>query len=283
MPEEGLQDRKREKGVHELVKDAEKGRKAPLPEKFKKSGKNALKMILYYSAPLISIAIFLLILVLGTIPAVKGIVQSNNEIEEKNGEIKELEKQIKVLEALRLNEADVNMDLATIDKIVPSEKTQVAKFVGEIEEMAKLYNLEESKYESGETIEKLEEEIEEELKKESAAIIHIPTSSEYIATFEDIKEFLNALYYKDDFIIVSSLDMQGYEAREYQAGRQREMGEQVTIDTTIPVTEWTMKVTFEKYQFSEGFSKYLEENLVSMQSKPNEETLIFIREKYSSQ
>ncbi|MDD3647602.1 MAG: hypothetical protein PHS44_03845 [Candidatus Dojkabacteria bacterium] len=273
-------EKKEKKNIYEQVKEGEQQRRT-LSSTVKKGGQNLVAGILYYSLPLFSIIIFFLILFAGTVPAIKGIQNSNDAIEQKKQEISELDSQLASLEALKSNEGQMISDLAIIDKIVPAEKTQVAKFVGEISDLAETNELEETKYESGEQIEKLQEEIEEALEKETAAIINIPATSQYTATFGNIGGFLNALYKKNDFIIVSALSMQGGEAREYIASRQKARGEKVSIDTSLPYFTWTMKVTFEKYQFSKGFSEYIIQNLVPLDTQPNEEILQYIRRRYS--
>ncbi|MBU0976776.1 MAG: hypothetical protein ABIE03_03200 [Patescibacteria group bacterium] len=273
-------DKKEKKSIYEQVKEGEKER-STLTSTVKKSGQSLIAGVFYYSLPLLSIGIFFTILLAGTVPAIKGIQNSAKDIEQKKVEIADLDNQIASLAELKTLESQMISDLSVIDKIVPSEKTQVAKFVGEISDLAEANKLEESKYESGEQIEKLQEEIEQALEKETAAIINIPATSQYMATFDNIGAFLNALYKKDDFIIVSSLSMQGGEAREYQASRQSARGEKVTIDTNLPYYSWIMKVTFEKYQFSKGFSDYIVRNLVPLDSEPNYEILQYIRDRYS--
>ncbi len=282
MQKESYRDKKT-KSVNEQVKEAlkESDGQTDLTGKFKKKSESFVKMLIYYSLPLFGIALFVGILVFGTVPTIKGTLNYIDEKEEKEEEVDELEEEISRLKSFEDNQYQINSDLKTIDKIVSSQKTQVAKFVGEIESLAEEYSLEESKHESGEQIKRIEEEIEEAETRETASVIHIPTTSEYVATFNDIKDFLDALYEKDDFIIVSSLDMQGYTAREYFASLQEELGEQVTVDTTLSVISWTMEVTFKKYQFSEGFDNYIEENMVTLTTEPDEETLEFIRERYS--
>jgi hypothetical protein len=268
---------KKSRTVHEQVSEVEKAR---LPQQVKQKSEGFLKMIVYYSLPLISIGLFSAVLIFGTIPSVKNIVAKMSEIKEKNEQIQTLNKQIAALVDLQGKESRLDSDIAIIDRIVPSEKTQVAKFVGEIEELAAQYSLEESSQKSGEQIENLEEKIEEETKTETAAIIHIPTSSEYVSSFDNISDFLNALYEKDDFIIVKTLNLQGYEAREYFASKQEQLGEEVYIDTSLKDQDWTIEVTFEKYQFSEGFGQYIAENFVDITNEPDESTMEFIRAKY---
>lgn len=273
-------DKEKKKNIYEQVKESEKKRKS-LQSTIKKSGRSVVSAVIYYSLPLFSIGVFFAIVFAGTVPSIKGIQDSVRTIEEKEEEIADLDDQIASLQDLKSQEAQMENDLAIIDRIVPSEKTQVAKFVGEISDLAETNDLEESKYESGEQIEKVQEEIDEELKKETAAIINIPATSQYLSEFDNIEAFLFSLYNKDDFIMVSALDMQGGEAREYLASRQEARGEAVTIDTTLPYYSWTMKVTFEKYQFSSGFNNYLLENLVPITAEPNNEILVYIRNRYS--
>ncbi len=282
MEEKTLAQKKSSGSVYEKLKKTEED-KLNLSQKIQKQGQSAFKSIAYYSLPILSMAVFAGILILGTIPAIKKILNYNNDIKAKHAEIEDLEDEISNLSNLKADQYQIESDLEVIDSIVPSEKTQVAKFVGEIEALALEYDLEESKHESGERIEKLDEEEDEESKEESAAIINIPTTSEYVAEFDNIKNFLNALYTKDDFIIVNSLDMQGHAAREYYAALQEERGEQVTVDTELSTSSWTMEVTFEKYQFSKGFSQYLSDNIVSISVDPDEETLNFIRERYGNE
>jgi hypothetical protein len=218
---------KKSKNVHEQLKDAEEQKK----NANKKSGgakENIIRAVVYYSLPLLSIGVFIGILIFGTIPSIRGILDYNNDIKVKNTEIEELDDELVILKEIEGESTQTKSDLAIIDKIVPSDKTQVVKFVGEVEDLATMYNLEISKYVSGEQIRQLEEKLEEE--SLSIAIINIPTTSEYIATFGDVKDFLNALYSKDDFIIVGTLEMQGHKAREFLSSIQEEQGTNVTVD-----------------------------------------------------
>lgn len=287
--EQSLAERKSSKSVYEQVKEAET-EKLEMSERVKKAGQSVYRQILYYSLPLLSIGVFLGIIIFGVVPSVKGgsgrkgILNHIDENEEKLEEVGELDAELTLLKDLSSREYQLDRDLAIVDKIVPSEKTQVAKFVGEIEELAKEHDLEEYGYESGEEVRRLEEEEEviEEETEETASIINIPTESEYVATFTNIENFLNALYNKDDFIIVKELELQGYEAREYFASQQRDRGDRITIDTTLSYSSWTMNVTFEKYQFSSGFAEYLETSSIPITAEPDEITLGFIRERFGS-
>jgi hypothetical protein len=100
--------------------------------------------------------------------------------------------------------------------------------------------------------------------------------------FDDIEDFLNALYTKDDFIIMSELDMQGHEYRQLRAEALKKQGQDIPFKTDLSREDWTMDVTFEKYQFSRGFTDYVQENLVPISSIPDEDTIKFIRERYGT-
>jgi hypothetical protein len=227
------------------------------------------------------VTFFFIILLAGTIPSIKSILSKNSEIKERETEIKELDSNIAKLNDLKSRESQIDSDLAIVNKVVPSEKTQVAKFVGEIDTLAKENNLVESEYQSGEQIDKIEEKVTEQINQDSAAVVEIPTMGSYKATLDAIKAFLNKLYAKNDLIIISSMGMQGSEAREILAREQQKQGGQVTVDVSLPSTTWTITVTFAKYQFSRGFnSDYLQKNLVSVNTEPDEETIKYIRQRY---
>jgi hypothetical protein len=279
MEEKSLS-QKKSTSVYDQVKEAEK-EKATITTKIQKQSKDVYKAILYYSLPLISILVFFAIMGWGTVKTVReGILGRIDEIEEKEEEIDDLDDDIARLKEIQSQEARIDADLAIIDKIVPEGQTQVAKFITEIEEIALQNNLEKAKYTSGENIEEIEEAISETEEETTLGIIDIPTESEYVASFNDIKNFLNALYSKNDFIIVKSLELQGHRARELLATRQREEGVQVTVDTSLGIVDWTMLVTFEKYQFSSNFSEYIEENLVDLDDEPDQDILDFIRRRF---
>ena len=254
--------------------------------KLKKKGRSTLNSLIYYSLPLLSLAIFAGIIIFGTIPAVKGILSKIDEIELKNIEKTDLETQLTSLEELKGLEATFNQDLDLIEKIVPSEKTQVAKFVGEIDDLALENNLAEGKYESGEQRTDLEQVVEEQEQQaeasETPSVITIPAASSYTAEFTNISTFLESLYYKNDLIIIGLLEMQGYEGRLFESELARETGVNSTLDNTIPSNAWNIDVTFQKYQFSRTFNTYVEENLVPLDERPNEETLKYIRQRFGS-
>ncbi len=252
-----------------------------LDKKLAKKGTKFIQGIIYYGVPLFGVLIFALIMAFGTIPSIQKIFENINLTKQKNLQIIQLDEEINDLKSIRSQEYDIDQDLAIINKIVPTGKTQVAKFVGEISELAIEFGLEESKYSSSEQIEKLEQEIMIETEKDTAAIINIPTTSEYTATFENIENFLNALYKKGDFIIISSLELNGFEARRIFSQNQFSEGKNIVFEN-MGIDTWSMKVTFEKYQFSKGFDKYVEGNFVSIKSVPDPITLEFIRQRYGN-
>lgn len=273
---------KKERDVHTLVREADEEKAKARGQVLQQTGRKFYQTVLYYGLPLMGVAFFLGIVVFGTIPSIQGINDLYREKAEKQEEIEELDAEIASLEELTSREFSMRADLETIERIVPSEKSQVAKFVQEIAELAEKHGLEETEYYSGERVEPVDGEDDDTVQPEveSAAIIRIPSTSEYNAELEDIRNFLNDLYNKDDFIIVSFLDMRGYEGRLFQAERQEALGEDVAIPE-LPQTDWAMEVTFEKYQFSQSFTDYISENLVPISSEPNQETLEFIRERYA--
>jgi len=250
-------------------------------ERKKRKGRGVMESLNYYGIPLFGITLFIIVLIFGTIPAINTIVDRINQIQERNTEIDSLNLEIRNLEKLKESESQFLSDLDIIEQIIPSQKTQVAKFVGEIQDLAEKNDLEESNYVSGEEIEEIEEEVEESILSDTPALIHIPTRSNYIAKFNNIENFLNALYQKDDFIIMSKLDMQGHEYRLKRAEELEKQGQDVTFKTDLSRDEWTMDVTFEKFQFSRGFDEYVKQNLISVKSIPHEDTIQFIRERYS--
>lgn len=279
MTDRSLNQRKSKQNVYDEMRKAEEERK--LSSKMKKKGRSLLQTIMYYGMPLISLGIFFGVSVWGTIPSIKGIFNYMDEIELKQEKLEDLESDLEVITNLKAQEASMRRDLDIIEAIVPSEKTQVARFVGEIVDLAEKYDVKEYEYASGENRQNVEEEEEVETQQlDKASIIRIPSESEYVATFENIEDFLNALYFKDDFIIVGLLDMKGEGARRFVASQQLRQGTEVTIDQSLSSKDWQMEVTFEKYQFSKGFSEYIKENLVSLRSEPNQEILKYIRKRY---
>jgi len=257
--------------VYALVGDAEKDNPRGI-QKLSRTGRGLIKEITSYSLPILSILIFVGILIWGTIPSVRdGILERIERIKQKKAEVEDLDRQIAKLEELKYSEPDIDYDLEIINKIVPSEKTQVALFVTEVDDLAKENDLEKAQFESGEDI------IEE-----TNQFRIIPTTSEYIAKFESIQNFLNELYIKDDFIIVQALDMQGAKAREYYASRQKDNDGPDAVDTSLSSSTWTMEVTFAKYQFSNTFTDYTKENLVSIYDEANQNTIDFIRDRYGA-
>lgn len=272
--------KKSRKDVHTLVKEAEEQKRVAVSERLEKGGQKVLQEIVYYALPLLSIAIFIGILIWGTWPAVQGILNYRTSQKEKNNQIVDLDNEISSLKALKTKEYEFERDLAIIDSIVPSAKTEVVKFVAEIAGLSEQYNLIETTHETSELAQKLQEEVAQKAESETVAIIQIPTRSEYQASFEDMQNFLNALYNKDDFIIISELSIQGQAARDFQAARQAQMGEDITVDQSLSANTWTMEVTFAKYQFSKSFSEFIVNNLIPITTYPNEVVLEYIRTRY---
>lgn len=273
--------KKKTSSIYELVKEGEKERES-LSQKVQKKGRGFFSGIIYYGLPVLSVVIFMVLIFAGTVPAIKnGILDRMDQIEAKELEIEDLNQQIASLEELKAQEPQILTDLKVIDKIAPTGKTQVAKFVGEIADMAEQNELEEQEYASGETLEEIQKEIEEEAQKETAAIIHIPAQSDYNSKFENIESFLSDLYHKEEFIIISALDTSGGDAREFYASLQKEKGIEITIDTGIPSEIWTMAVMFEKFQYSKGFDGYVAKNLVPVGTEPDEVTLKYIRARFN--
>jgi cell division protein FtsL len=258
------------KSVHELVKEEEKKN-----EKNSKKKRSFLGLIVFYSLPLASIAIFIGLFVFVIFPLVRGIMDYNEEIKEKEEEIEDLEDEIATLEELEDSSLQTQDDLETINEIVPTGKVEVTKFVKEVLDIAEQQGLEQSSQSTGETIEEFDDD-----EDQRAAIIRVLTTSEYVASLDDIQDFLNALYKKDDFIIVHSLELQGHAAREYYESLQEEQGLEVERRSGLSINDWTMEVTFEKYSFGEDFDEYILESNYDIDDEPDESVLKFIRDRY---
>jgi hypothetical protein len=283
----------RKTGSGSSLVDFEKHKKEESPdvaERLKETSESLLKTITYYSMPLVSVVFFISILVFGTIPSIQSIFEYTDTLEERHDEVEDLEEQIDELKELRSRESEIVSNIQLIDKIVPSEKTLVAEFVMEIREIAQQNDLKETEQASSEQLDEVNEDEEDYNKeedtsvikyKDTPAVIKIPTETTYTARFPNISSFLNQLYYKDDLIIIESMELEGSLAREYNEKQQQKQGiyRKPRRAELLNEGEWTLEIKFEKYQFSEGLDNLITENLVAPDRIVNEEIMSLIRKR----
>ena len=90
-----------------------------LPQEEQRPQRGVLQNITFYALPLLSLLVFFGLLILGTIPSVRGIFDQRSQVGEKQELISKLDKQISALEELKRRESEYDSDLAIIDSIVP--------------------------------------------------------------------------------------------------------------------------------------------------------------------
>ena len=239
--------------------------------------------ITYFIVPIASVIAFLIIVLFPIIGTVNTIRDNQATIKQKDAEIASLDATITDLETLARQDPVVQTNLAKIDKIVPSEKSEVVQFVLAVEDIAKQNNLEKTEQKSDEGKESVDEDTQttdyQEVTNQSASIISINNQFSFKGDKLEIENFLNALYHRDDFIIVSTMKMEGPEARELQAQNAQENGTVYVNDPDLE-DKWTIDVKFSKHIFSENFTNMVSQTEVGINELPDEETLKLINSRY---
>lgn len=240
--------------------------------------------IKYYGIPLVSIGLFIGLLLFAVFPSINAINEKRATIKIRQSQVAQLDTTLSQYEALKNREAQMDDDLELIDKIVPSSVSKVAEFVGEINNQASSDTLTFSETQSGEKRTGVTEEgqaIIENQGKETADIISIPTIFGLKGTDENIRAFLTNLYDRQEFLIIDSLEVEGQKQREFEQRIANEEGRDYKPEYKgLTVFDWTIDVTFGKYQFSKDFSQALEDKTVPLDQMEDQLTIKLIRAKH---
>lgn len=252
--------------------------------KVKEKKVDIISQLKYYGVPIASVGVFFGLLLFAVMPTINSINEKRDTIKNKETQISKLDNTLREYYALRDREAQMDEDLALIDKIVPSSISEVANFVGEINDVAEQNSLDPTETQSGETrvgvtgkpVSTTDEEA-----KEGADIISIPTAFALKGDIDNIRQFLIELYGREEFLIIDSMEIKGQKQREFEERIAEEEGREYRSEFRgLTVFDWTIDVVFGKYQFSENFSDALEEARIPLSQREDELTINLIRDKY---
>ncbi len=213
----------------------------------------------FYILPILSIFFLLVILLIGIYPNLKTLFGYLDEIDKMEKQSTALGTQLSKLKELNKNESRTQAYLSLIETIVPTKETEVVNFQEKIKILGTNNGLRLVESKTGETI-IIPEDLEEG-EVPGVGLIEVPSQFSFQGELDDIKTFLGELNEGEDFLVINEMKL--------------------TSINSVVSDQWTLDITFVKYQFQE---MDLTENdpfsEVSEGSKPNEDVLNFIKDRY---
>ncbi len=228
-------------------------------DKKKSTMEDYVNTVKYYYLPILILAIFFLILFIGVLPSLSTLFNNLGELDSIQNTVEQRDQKIKDLKVLEANSSQNQTYLDQIKRIAPVEKTNVVAFQTAIRNIAKSNRLTVEDSTAGEARVSNSTDTE----KKGLELIEVPTEFNLTGKFEDIKNFLSAIYEQSDFIVIHEMEF--------------------TKD--VDTDNWRIQVILVKYQFAEPtgdsaqfvFSQY---SSISEKITPNKKVLDFLDFKY---
>ncbi|MEI6886727.1 MAG: hypothetical protein WCK31_00655 [bacterium] len=245
--------------------------------------KDFLSVVKQYSIPLISVLLFLGIAVISIFHTVNSISDNYKQLEKLQATKKTNDDTLKKLNVLKERDATTISDLATIDEIVPSEKTKIVGLQEFIQNKTKEYNLYLKDMSIGEQLEKISDGTTTTKSSKLATVdakgnpisltensLRVaPTSAKIEGKFSDIQKFFADFYKVNDLYIITTMNL-------------KSSGSIAPAEITTSDQTWTMDITFSKYAFSEDFlSNETAFTQIPISAVPNETVIKYLRDRYS--
>ena len=241
------------------------------------------EIIIFYTVPLISIFLFLVIVGVFIIPLISGIYTNFNKVEELKKKKLAETPTLTSLVKLRDNDQQTQDDLAVVDKIVPSEKTKIVTLQKFIQDTVEKYGLTLKSYSIGEQLRPVsvgdsssgtrpvtgsDTDSTKPVKKTEDSLRVAPTTVKIEGKFSDIQKFFNEFYLLNNLFIVDSLNMKASQSIAPE-----------NLNTSD--VKWNLDVTFAKYVFSEDFLTNEDVfNQLPASASPDQPTLDYIKKRF---
>jgi hypothetical protein len=217
--------------------------------------KTTIRIIKLYIIPIISIAVFLMIMFALVVPKINFIFSTLDNISSLNTQIEQSNKQLEELAALNSNSNTILQQLDVINQIAPNTKTEVVKFRDKITTMAEdnglaviFQRLSETDTTTNPTG----------IQDASAlSLQQVPFLFEIQGSYDNLIKFIQSLSTGDDFLIVQEM----------------ELSSKLTVEG-VATSEWVLKLKIAKYQFN----VYNEDILNILYAKVPATTLLNITE-----
>lgn len=158
------------------------------------------KILKLYVLPIATLIIFTSIVVFMVLPAVSGLFAGMDEISRLNNTVKQKDVELSQLQNLQSREAQLDLDLSAIARIVPTGRTEVVNFQLRVVSLASQFGLQVSEVETAEQVLQTGEE-----NISALGIIEIPSNFTITGSLEQIKAFILSLETIDDFVIIGEM------------------------------------------------------------------------------
>lgn len=176
----------------------------------------SLREILFYSLPLFSFGLFMLILFGAVIPNIEDMSKKYEEIETLKTQDELLKQRISNIQELGKRYDSIEEAINKINDIIPTGRTEVVKFGERIKETVTAQNLKSNSQKIGETVFVDEEStgnpqgtLNTQKKETTLPLSEIPTKFDLTGSFDAIRNFFNALYNGQDFFVVDKMELNG--------------------------------------------------------------------------
>lgn len=192
-----------------------------------------------YLVPLLVVGVFAVIIFALIIPGIGEIFSQLDKTTQTNNQVRALDTRIQRLQLLAAQSAQVNLDLAALNLVVPEAITEVVNFQQQVRRlMAEQNGLEVG---GATTAEQAIAAIERESITDSdpIVILQIPTTFTGRGTIQNIRSFIEDIKELNSFVVIGEMDVNNSELFDSTNLQQ--------IDTS---DQWQINITLIKYQFA---------------------------------
>lgn len=197
------------------------------------------KMIKLYFVPLFGFVSFMGIILLLVLPKITQLFSLVEETSNLTTQIEQKDTVIAGLNNLKLNSAQVNGQLSTINSIIPPGTTEVVSFRDRITDIAETNGLTIDAQRLSEVVDAniIDAQAEVQNYIGTLGLQEVPSVFQVSGTFTEIDRFVRALDTLEDFIVVKEMKLN--------------LKDEVNADlNNLALQEWTLEIQLVKYQFA---------------------------------
>ncbi|MEI6462211.1 MAG: hypothetical protein WCO33_00895 [bacterium] len=249
----------------------------------KSTKKDFVDVLKQYSIPLISVSLFLGVAIISIFPTATSIFDNYKQLDKLKASEKTNQDTLDKLTTLKERDAQTISDLATIDQIVPSEKTKIVGLQQFIQDKTKQYNLDLKEMTIGEQLQKVSDGTSttktskvatvdaqgNPIKNTEDSLRVAPTTAKIEGKFADIQSFFSDFYKVNDLYIITTMNLKSSTSISPN---------QITTSDA----KWSLDITFSKYAFSEDFlTNSVAFTKIPISSVPDSTVLKYLRDRYT--
>ncbi len=221
------------------------------------------KVLKIYILPLVSMALFFLVIIFLVIPKISEIFSSLDIISKENMSYEQAKVNLDELQSASQNTNTMLSQLDVVNQTTPTGKTEVVKFRDKITNLTTKNNLvilsqqlSENNLPTGENQQSTDG---------SLSLQEVPFTFEIQGQYSSLINFLKDLSSIDDFIIVREMELNSN-----------------AISTSVSGSDlWVLKLTINKYQFSQ-ISQESQDNIyqnIPISAQPSQKVLDYVNSK----